>query len=264
MKKTGFSLKTKLLLSFSLVLILAVLVGVVGIVSLESLKKQNIISGYIKDSLTGTQHAQAAALRFALYEEEEYIETIHRETEEVYHSTNQALDLVKKGVVADQSRALLKTMEEYQRSIEAYYDLRQQKEAAGNRRAEAAAVVSSDLESIFKTDIDPHVNRYGIDSDYLPAYRKAQELSHSWDRVYIKAYRYLLTQKATDLNLWIEEIDHSADLVNQCLALFESESLKGQFRSIGTHLQTYRENVVVFKELNDSQAAELIHQKEAA
>lgn len=266
MAALNMKLKSRLLLSFVLVIILGVGVGIFGLRGINQLNLQDEISTLVNRALVDSQDVQAAALRYIIYGDESYFAKTEEEYSNVMENAVQARDLMKSEENRRHTENLMKAMEAYQTSNDSYHNLALEKIEVGKKRSQAASVVQEGIRKLFSDDIYVRIENRGIDLDYYQAVEKAQELRNSYNRVRIWAQKYqnAVTEEQQDsiASEWVAEIGVSSALVDECMILFNNPQTMEELQKIDNELVNYTGYVEEFRRINRDQREEQALQRE--
>ena len=261
-------LRSRLLFSFLVVIVLGVMVGIFGFRGLQALQLQDEIGALINRALVDSQDVQAASLRYIIYKDSNYYDTSVEEFENVIKNTEEASELMKSAVNKENSAALIKSMKTYQQSIAEFYRLDQDKIRVGDLRAEAAGEVQSAITEVFDVIIPQWVSEHGVDIRFYNAVTQAQKLRNSYNRVRIWAQKYQIAVTSEDQDTiaqeWLAEIEVSRQLAKECKEIFQWQAIEDQMDKIEVALVSYLGYVQQFREINKAQRAEQTIQREKA
>ncbi|MDC7221705.1 MAG: methyl-accepting chemotaxis protein [Spirochaetales bacterium] len=260
MKLGSLKLRSKLILSFSLVILLAMTIGFIGIRSISSINHQNEIGALVNRALTDAQDVQSASLRYIVYGDNSYHEVMEDETANVYAGTAEAKELMTKESNRLNADKLTEAMKAYEGSNETFYELAQEKIRKNSERTQAAARTQAGITALFENDIYPYVEQNGMNTKYYEAVTVAQELRNSYNRVRIWAQKYNLAVEAAEQDEialeWTKEIQISRELVKECQSLFKGENTQKHLQEVEGALETYTLLVEDFRRINRDQRAE--------
>jgi methyl-accepting chemotaxis protein len=265
MGKRSLTLRSKLLTSFLIVIVLAALVGLTGIRSINSINDQNRIGELVNTALTDAQDVQAASLRYVIYGDDLYYDTMEQETKNVYMNTEEAKALMKKEENRLNGDKLLETMEKYQNSNKSYYELAQEKLRMDKERIIGAAKTEAGIIALFEEEIKPHITTNGMNTAYYRNVEIAQELRNSYNQVLIWAQRYKWAVTAEEQDSfaqeWISEIEESQRLLLLCEEAFTDPTIKEQMQTLYETLEDYSTLVSNFRTINLQQREEQTRMK---
>ncbi len=268
MNVSRVTLKTKLLVSFFLVIALAAFVGFVGYRSIVKINESNTVGALVNTALIDTQDVQAASLRYIIYLDDSYQEVMKTETQNVYNGMAEVKTLLKKAEYVAIADELISSMKKYEESNARYHQLAQSKIQAEAKRLAASTVTQTGINNLFDVEIAAYVRQNGMDSDYYQAVAVAQELRNSYNRVRITAGKYKEALKAADQDSiaksWVAELELSQSLILQCLDLFTLPSTQAELKEVHDALDEYTDLVDEFRTINRNQRDEQNLQRQAA
>ncbi|MBN2625650.1 MAG: hypothetical protein JXA95_03200 [Spirochaetales bacterium] len=260
MKIRKMSLRTKLIISFLSIIIMAAVIGLIGYSSINKINDLNEGGQLINTALVDTQDVQAASLRYVIYGDESYQADMKTEVQNVYTNAAEAKEHMANEADKLLVDELIRAMEKYDASNNRYYQLALDKIKAEERRAEAAGITQAGITDLFDQEISAQVRNQGMDTEYYRAVSVAQELRNSYNRVRIWAGKYKSAVKAEDQDSiaksWVEEITLSQELNQQCLNLFVLPSTLAGLREVHDALDNYAEEVETFRQINRDQREE--------
>lgn len=264
----NWSLRMKLIFSFIVVLVLASVVGVVGLISIEKINTQNEIAALINTALVDSQDVQSASLRFIIYKDSEYQKTMEDETENVYEKALMAKELMTSEANRKNIDELISEMNNYHESIKEYYSLEMEKQQVNLERTAAAGKTQSGIAELFEKEINDYVNDNGITLSYYRRIEYAQELRNSYNRVRIWAQKYQIAVEADEQDdiaqEWVKEIEISRSFIDECLESFTGSEIQDHLNSIDSALEDYSFLVEKYRVINRAQRDEQTIQRESA
>ncbi len=170
MKRHFFTIQTKLLAGFLGILIFAGFAGITGIRGISSINRQNEI-GVIVDKLSGSvEIAQAASLRYIIYEEEQYYDLAMDASLETLNRAQQLQQTVREERNLRNTIELIEKVEEYRGLIRDYRENDIELQVLQERRKETGlAVIRMTEELISSIGMDAqsaasYANRSGAET----------------------------------------------------------------------------------------------------
>jgi len=257
MALVNMKLRGKLLFSFIAVILLAILVGYMGLRGINNVSLQDEIGAYTNTALVDAQDVQAGSLRFIIYGEEQYFNITEEEFENVKANASAAKELMLNEENRKNADELIRAITAYQGANREYYRLANEKIEAGNERAAAAATTLEGIRKLFEEVIDPYVAANGISLSYYEAINAAQELRNSYNRVRLWAQKYQVAVKAEDQDAiareWLAEIAITHRMVNECQVHFQTAKALSHLDEVNEALNNYEEHVQTFRNINKEQ-----------
>jgi CHASE3 domain sensor protein len=146
----NMKLATKIVAGFGLVLVFLAVVGLTGFMSLngtirqmEAISDQLEIAKRVNNALAMSQESQAGSLRFILYRDDNYLEASQQASRNAIQAIEEAQGLMKSEENRRNAETVADSAKAYIAANTEYATLAQNKETAGNARAEASARTSS-------------------------------------------------------------------------------------------------------------------------
>jgi len=106
------SLRNKLLGSFSILILLTVIIGIIGLTSMTSIIHENEIKSFTNNSLVDSKDANIQILRFMTYKSESYMDEVNAELKNVIDQASLALNLMKDDAAKELAAQLIDSAKE--------------------------------------------------------------------------------------------------------------------------------------------------------
>ncbi len=280
--KSTWTIGKKITFGFTLVLILMSVVGITGYISLNNSKDamegicyQLDIAKKANTILVDSQDAQAGALRYVIYGEDKYNDSIITEKANVIENAQAAQGMMKSEENKRVAEDVINKITDYSKATQEYYDLAQKRIAAGTIRSKASLGVRDAIKAILdaqftvvdkcaKETADGKVTDYQkVTNTFL-----AQTARNSFDSARILAQKYQLatTPEAQDAiaKEWIGEIETTRENLKACQASFKDPQALKQIDNALTSLDSYLEQVQTFRSVNRDQRDNQINKQKPA
>ena len=263
--------RTKLLAGFTGILLFAVFAGFSGIDGINRINHQNRIGVIVNRILGDVSEAQSAALRYIIYDDEYYYKISVKRLEDAIGDCTVASALMTSEKNIENTARLRQISAQYLGYIEKFRDLQEvKKDARASRIEEGEYLVrrlSGYLASMTRYARDPE----NTQPSRLPVADSAVLLQSVLDRLNglrTTALNYVLVTEDEKRELaaesWLAELDDiEVDLALISGSGIESELLAG-FEQVFFDLESYREHVISYHDLNMEQSALQARQREAA
>ena len=272
----NLKLSSKLYGGFIVVLALMTVIATVGYLSLQrtasemsDIVYQIDIAQKANTILTDAQDAQSHSLRYIIYKDQKYADSLTQETEAVFSTVDEVQKLMKSDENIRKAALLLEQMKQYDKHCQNYVTLEIQKEKAAEIRVREATIVLQNVTNIIETvqsyamatDKDGSVDKAAVERAFLA--QKCLDAVHSF---YITANKYqsATTEQEQDntANVWMSQIDHTRSLLQKTADMMESEKDKEAINQALASLSIYEEQVMVYRKINRDQREEQVNQKE--
>ncbi len=263
--------RTKLLVSFSLLVVFTIVVGYMGIRGINQINYQNEISELANRILVDSQDVQTGSLRYIIYQDDQYMDMAEEETGNVLSNAQAAEDLMLSEENKVHTRELMSDMTEYHGQIEEYATIQNQINLAGERRAEAAqqvldnvvAMVEAARAGIEQATVNGRVEKVRVDR--LEALQAVRDGTNRF-RITAQKYQLALTEEErTSMGeLWESQINEVEVLIARARVLSDSEQMLDYLDDSLESLKLYRDNVDTFQYLEQQQLDIQERQREAS
>lgn len=270
-KLSNFKIGTRLNASFVLLLLLLMTIGYFGwqglsqsSQSMEDITYQLEIAKKANRILVDAQDAQAGSLRFIIYHDEKYFQTVKEEGESVIKMANEAKTMMKSEANRKQAQNVVIAMTEYEKANIEYAALHQKKIEIGTQRTTAARMLLNAIKSILDKQHDV-INKTTVKSDQgqvvdyglIERTLHAQEIRNSFNRVRIFAQKYQLAkspekqdQVAQD---WLKEIEVVRTNLLRSANEIKDPKVLEQIGDAKKGLDNYLASVQAFRQVNQQQ-----------
>ncbi len=253
-------LRTKLLVSFSLLVVFTAAVGYMGIRGIEQINYQNRISALVNRCLVDSQDAQAASLRYIIYKDKSYVDSAAEEAGNVITQAEEAESLMLSDKNKVHTQSLIKAMTNYKALNNEYYEIEMAISEAGTIRAAAAQEVLADVISAIdyaRDRIREQGRRGEITRDSVDRLSHLQNMRNAVNRYRVAAYKYMQAlsdaERETLAKVWDAEIAEVETLVEEGLALFSDAGILKTLEHSRKSIDVYRDNVKIFRDLQATQ-----------
>jgi len=137
--------RTKLVLSFSILLILLGLTGYSGIKGTDSINNQNRIRDKITDVLMTVQDIQACSLRYGLYDDDQYVVAINTKADTVKSELQDVRKLMKSDKNRTAADAMIRSLQDYVDSNNEHYRLNLKNRDLSRELTDYSLTIKEDL-----------------------------------------------------------------------------------------------------------------------
>ena len=261
----------KIALGFSMVIVLLVVVGTTGYVSMSgtmdqmaAITEQVEIAKNVNSAMAETQNAQANSLRTIVYGDEKYYVSFNEEIEKAVQEAQEAKGKMKSAENRQKADMAVASAKEYSAANKEYYELGLKKEAAGKVRGENANIALDNIKTLMERRqelIDERAE--DTDKGRVIAYAevvqtlRAQEARNAFNRANVCAQKYqlALTPEAQDeaAQLWVAEIEATRKTLDECKANMHDPACQKALDGSLQALTDYLAQVDVFRQLNRQQ-----------
>ena len=261
----------KIAMGFTLLLVFLCTVGVAGYIStstattnISDITAQLDIAKEINTTLTDAQDAQAASLRYIIYDDIRYHKTVEEEIGDALKHTASAKALMRSPENRAKADEAVIHMNGYLAANKEWGDLQAKKHEAGAIRAQAADVVLGNIKDLMDSQVKAiadHVHDTGTgrvtNYEIVERILKAQEARNAINSVYVYAYRYLLaiTPETQDemAGNWVNEIERTRQALIACKEVMRDPAALKALDSCLTALDSYSAQVEVFRQIDHEQ-----------
>ena len=246
--------RTKMLASFSLLVLFTVTVGFMGIRGIKQINYQNEIGSLATDILVDAQDVQAGSLRYMIYLDQKYMTEASQEVTNVLESAVAIENLM----LREENKVYL---EELQGAIGEYYDLMVDFQSTQNKINTANAVQESSSQKVLE-DVNKIIDKaQGIltrssRSGMVPYSQisrlgQLQEIRNAVNRFrgYAQKYQLALTDKKKNeyTGLWDKEISATEEMILAVESQFSDPEIQTLFTDSLEKLEVYRQNAKNFR-----------------
>ncbi len=273
----------KIGLGFGLVITLLVVVAVTGYSStntatsnIDSIVGQLEIAEEINTVLTDAQDAQAAALRYMIYDDEQYYQEIEGETANAREHAQAAKELMLSQENRANADEVIDQLDLYLAANQAWREQQLQKRNGGRLRAQSAGVVLDKIKQLIDAQQELIARRTQSSGDermtdaaVVERTLQVQEARNAFNRVQIAAQQYQLavTPQAQDetARVWLDEIAATRKVLTDCQAVMQDPTALKCLDQCLAALVEYSDQVQTYREINIAQRdIQLNKQKPAA
>jgi len=263
--------KTRMLISFSMVLFFTLLIGLAGLRGLNEINRQNRISALANRCLVDAQDAQANSLRYIIYHDRKYLDAAMDEAKEVENLSRQAEAMMDSADLKVFTRNMAADMEEYEQLIQEFDALQAKIDRTGEERAEEALTVLADVKTLLE-EADRMLVRHMADGratmEEIRVITELQEIRNATNRFRILAPKYRLEknpeEKAALSARWIEEVQLVESLFRETEKNFTDKVVIEIMDHSLSNLDKYLSSVQEYQSLEEEQDAVQTKMREAA
>ena len=206
----NWKIRTKLTSGFGIISLLTMLIGLVGFIGIHGINYQNRIGDIANGIVTDAEHAQSCALRFIIYDQDQYYETNNAMKESGALRVSRAQEMIAELKVIAAAKDFSYTTEAF---------------ISGKPRLEKSSVERVWLVQEARSA----ANRFRISA------QKYQPASDSEEQDEIGA-------------LWMREITNVRSLLSEALGLMHSEATRIAITKSLEALDEYEAQVILFRE----------------
>ena len=127
-------IRTKMLGSFSLLVICTIIVGFMGMRGINQINYQNEINALVNRGLVDAQDAQAGSLRYIIYKDNSYIDVASEEAGNVISQAKEAETLMLSDDNRQYTQSLITAMKSYHSHNISYQDIQEKIDTAGEKQ----------------------------------------------------------------------------------------------------------------------------------
>ena len=256
------TVKAQMLFSFGMLILLTLFVGYSGVGGIKSINVQNSVRSLISEALTGVQEAQASSLRYVIYTDDAYIEELDQYGYDAKVNIAEAEDQSDSEEIVKLAKTMVGAVGEYVDINNQYQGFEKKMEELSSQRAEAAAVVLDNVETLIAAE-ESSVS--SAESRMLVAYENLLNQIYSFHN---HAYLYLLANtdqaRESELSLWLDGVSRSVESVENLIGRETDTARLRSLKEALSQLQTYGEKVDEFTAVKSAQIALLTPMKERA
>jgi len=246
MLKKFVKVRAKLLSGFLGILILAGFACFSGVRGIQRINYQNQIGIIVKEALVDAQHAQAAALRYIIYEDEAYYNLSLELIDQVIGQSKAAADMMT--VIENKSEAelLLLKADSYRGQIIEFRELELRKKAVQSVRINEGLGL---IELLHEMTLNGQMSRQSI--------KLAQNIIEKLNDLRTTALNYFLEKTEYGRNIiaasWLEELGMIKNDLIKIQELSESEPARRAVDLSIAGLEDYSRQVEIFHDLSTEQ-----------
>ncbi len=248
--------QSKMMASFILLVLFTVMVGFFGSRGIGQINYQNRISELANRCLVDAQDAQAASLRYIIYEDESYMATATEESGFVLSQAAEAESLMLSEENKKHTQELIRSMQAYEDLNQEYFQVQQTIDEVGSRRAGHADEVLADIRMLLdyaETMLDENSRGGMVPAVQVDRLVNLQEIRNAVNRFRINAEKYQLakTDEKREFynNEWNREIGTVKTLLTQSKSEFSDPRMIQYLDSSLASVREYESLVREFESL---------------
>ena len=264
-------IRTKMLLSFSLMIILTICVGFLGIRGIEQILLQNEMDFLVNNTASLVQEAQAATLRYIIYQDDSYVEKSSKLNSAGVSNVQKLLETLDSEEDRQIISQLIEKLNAYETLNQQSYEIQQKKDETDLIRSEAAENILSTLNKAIgniETRLDSanlsEADYYNLTTDL----RTLQKILTATYEYHANAYKYKLAVSdeaaAEQLDLWKAGIERSLTLLSDFYITRPEDSMKALIDTTIDLVKVYRGTIDEFVEMDQEQTGMYSLQHEAS
>ena len=237
--------RTKLSLSYLLLIIFSVIISITGIKGIEIIRERIRIESMINSALNYVQNMQANSLRYIIYGRPEYIDQIREEEQSAHSSLNEAIELMSSEQMIKSAENMITAAKDYGKLNYEYYDKDRSLNTISAERASTAAIILGKLEKLLLLEEGDNSDR---SKDFILILKDAHITIYEFHK---SAYLYMLSTERDVKNLhrksWNEGINSAKKQFTELSLQYEENRIEHTLiQEIITELDNYRMNVTVY------------------
>jgi CheY-like chemotaxis protein len=252
MNRKFFTIQTKLLFGFLGILLLAGFAGITGVMGISDINYQNKI-GVIVDELTEyAEQAQAASLRYIIYEDDSFHDTAMESADKVLELSKMAETMMLVETNRNKTEELVTLMVEYRELISSFREVEHEKIDAQESRINVGLEMTTQLDSLLAS--------LRTQADNASSQKERKQLSDTIDDLQLiqssmngfrtDALNYVVERTDNGREIAVENWLLKLDRLLEKLKLLESAAgdikSKRELREMTISLQEYRIQVEMF------------------
>ena len=253
-------IRTKMLGSFSLLVICTIIVGFMGMRGIKQINYQNEINALVNRCLVDAQDAQAASLRYIIYKEDSYIDVASEEAENVITQAGAAEELMLSEENKQFTQALVAAMKKYHSHNLSYREIQQEIYTSSAERSAAAEDVLEDIKNLIayvSSAMDNNSVNGQVSYRDVENLMHLQEIRNATNRFRISSQKFQLFKTADEKEFygeaWNQGIDSVRNLLVEGKTLFTDATVQRSLDQSLRNIDIYKEHVEEFKNLENSQ-----------
>lgn len=254
-------IRTKMMVSFMLLVLFSLAVGYMGIHSIKQINYQNKIFALANRCLVDAQDAQACFLRFVIYEDPIYIEELSAEVESSVRQAQQAEELILSEENKKKARNMVQAIQEYNSLSQDYLRTYQKSLEAGQKRSAAAAEVMDNVKYLInytERALKENTVSGRVSVDSVERLIHLQEIRNTTNRFRINANKYLAAITDEDRAYYLRELESEVAAVRNLLESPKANSSDTEilpyFKKSLISVEEYLEYVRFFTSLTDEKS----------
>ena len=254
-------IRNKFVLSFSILIIFLIIIGISGYWGIKNINYQNVIGQLANRSLVDSQDAQTDQLSYIIYGDDQYFEEMETELQNVLKQAAEAENLMKNESNKEHTEQMTQSVNSFRKNNEDFHKISIEKKESGKVRSDAAIHMLNNLIELIdeekKTCIASQVFVDGkayLDAFSVECIWLLQEARNATNRFRISAQKYQIAVSPEEqdqiASVWMNEIQETRDLLNKGLQQLQAKNAKEHIQNTLTALDTYEEQVLIFRNQN--------------
>lgn len=261
MKILKLSMKSGIILGYSIVILSAAAVGLFGYKGIRDINHQNKISARANRILVDAQDAQAGALRYIIYGDKSYQDEMEKEMGHIFTLSEELKELIRDENGLFHVAELDVAVHAYRNNNIDYYSTDLKKLDDGKIRIEKAQLIIREIIDVIAAAKEFSLTterRLGgvsyLDKSSVERTWLVQEARNGINRFRILAQKYQLAVRAEEQDgiaeQWIDEIFSARILLREAGGVMESSVTRKEIRTALIALDEYEVQVNLFRESN--------------
>lgn len=263
MKINDIKIGKKMYSGFGITVLLTIAVGIISYTGISRIIHQMEISEIVNRIIVDAGDAQAASLRYIIYEDKSYYEVANTEAENIRQQVNEVKTLLLSETNQQSANHILEAINEYDKANDEYYKLNQEKTAFKVNSDKAALEATSQIIDVINDATNYSLNHRG---DYSAVERMlmVQNARNMINRARIAANKY--TSNPSDMleKELRQEIQDIIDLLTEAEKQMASDKTRASINEAILYVEAYNEEFNKFKMIVEKQMNLQISQRESA
>lgn len=247
------TVRTQVFAGFLLLILFTILVGVTGGWGIQSINKQNHVQSYISSALVSVQDAQASSLRFVIYGDDSYMDTLNDHGNRGVENIREAMSLTGTKEILKETETMIEAINTYVDFNNKFRDMEHEINSLSVSRAESAAVIVEKLKRL--TEIE----KARDDSSSSDLLRGLEEMMIELYSFHNHAYRYMLAmdQNTRDIeySLWMEGVLSLRHMVNSRIQSSQSSTTVNSLEIVQENIDLYMDKIEAYIVVQSEQKA---------
>ena len=264
-------IRTKMLLSFSLMIIFTICVGYLGVRGIDQILKQNEIDFLVNEIASYSQDAQAATLRYIVYKDDSYVTKATQLNNEGVADAHKLLEILDSAEGEQLINQLIGTLNTYESLNQQSYQIQQKKDESDKIRTNAAETVLDSIKKAIAILQDRTSSGSLSGAAYYNEAMKIRALQTILNTTYgyhANAYNYKLASSdeiaAGQLKQWLAGVETSRTLLSDFRSDQSDETLTALIDQTLEQVVIYQKTIREFVKMDEQQTGMYSKQCQAA
>ena len=260
MKLGNIKIKTKLMGSFIIMIMLLCIAGYAGYVGISKINYQNKIGALANRSLVDTGDAQSHSLRYIIYGDTRYSDELQDEVKNAIDQIKKAKQLMLSAENKKKADDTIQKLMTYSEINKSFKELEEKKATVAKTRQTAANDTLNKLKEVIEASWNYALNtekKGKLDKPAVQRVMLIQNARNATNRFRILANKYQLAVKPEKQDEiakeWINEIDNVQSILIEGKGKMRSPETIAKIDDCMAALSTYRKGVNEFRKINREQ-----------